>query len=51
MAALERRGLLRCCITQKVDWFHGRFGSRNVIELRGNLERLECLTCGSGYGR
>ena len=32
-------------ITQNVDGFHRAAGSRNVIELHGNLSRLYCCAC------
>lgn len=32
-------------ITQNVDGLHRRAGSRNIIELHGNLERDRCLEC------
>jgi NAD-dependent deacetylase len=51
LADLERRGLLQSCITQNVDGLHARAGSRNVIEFHGNLDRLDCLACGSGHAR
>ena len=36
-------------ITQNVDGFHRRAGSRNVIELHGNLARLYCIDCGAEF--
>lgn len=45
LAALERR-LPRCWIlTQNVDGFHSAAGSRNVIEIHGNLHQLSCTRC------
>ncbi len=32
-------------VTQNVDGFHRAAGSRNVIELHGNLSRLYCCAC------
>ena len=32
-------------MTQNVDGFHGEAGSRNVIEVHGNLHRLICTVC------
>ncbi len=46
LAELERLGLLRCIITQNVDGLHQRAGSRNVIELHGNIWRARCTRCG-----
>ena len=36
-------------ITQNVDGFHRRAGSRNVIELHGNLARLYCVDCEADF--
>ncbi len=33
-------------ITQNVDGFHWRAGSREIIELHGNLNRVRCFDCG-----
>ncbi len=33
-------------ITQNIDGLHLRAGSRNVIELHGNIWRVKCTTCG-----
>lgn len=32
-------------LTQNVDSFHADAGSRNVIEIHGNLRRLRCVSC------
>ncbi len=45
LAALENR-LSRCWIlTQNVDGFHTEAGSKNVIEIHGNLHHLSCTQC------
>lgn len=36
-------------ITQNVDGFHTRAGSKQVIELHGNLNRLFCLDCSQRF--
>ncbi|MDP2809493.1 MAG: Sir2 family NAD-dependent protein deacetylase [Rhodocyclaceae bacterium] len=41
IAALERAGLEVTVITQNIDALHHRAGSREVIELHGNLLRLK----------
>ena len=46
LAELERRGMLRCVITQNVDNLHTVAGSRSVLEIHGNRNRLRCLECG-----
>src|SRR5215813_8751086 len=42
LAALEGRLADFALITQNVDGLHGRAGSRNVIELHGNIGRVRC---------
>ena len=42
--ALARAGIP--VITQNIDGFHQRAGSRIVVELHGNLRHLVCLGCG-----
>lgn len=45
LALLEAR-LPRCVVlTQNVDGFHIRAGSREVIEIHGNLHELVCTAC------
>ena len=36
-------------VTQNVDGLHEAAGSKDVIELHGNLWRARCLTCGAKY--
>ena len=33
-------------LTQNVDGLHGQAGSKNVIEIHGNIFRTTCLACG-----
>ncbi|MCS7204402.1 MAG: NAD-dependent protein deacylase [Leptospiraceae bacterium] len=33
-------------LTQNVDGFHKQAGSKNVLEIHGNLKNLVCLNCG-----
>ena len=35
-----------CVLTQNIDGFHRDAGSRNVIEMHGNVHGLECMGCG-----
>jgi NAD-dependent SIR2 family protein deacetylase len=51
VADLERRGLLPGTITQNVDGLHSAAGSRDVVELHGNLGRVRCLSCGRTSSR
>ncbi|MDI7275853.1 MAG: NAD-dependent deacylase [Anaerolineae bacterium] len=45
LAALERAGLVRIIITQNIDGLHQKAGSRQVLELHGNLRQATCLRC------
>jgi NAD-dependent deacetylase len=51
LAELEKRGKLRCVITQNIDDLHRRAGSQEVIELHGNATRVGCLSCGESWPR
>jgi len=46
MAALEQRIPRTWVFTQNVDGLHYAAGSRNVIEIHGNIHRARCVTCG-----
>ena len=35
-----------CLITQNVDGLHGKAGSKNVLELHGNMWKGRCVRCG-----
>jgi NAD-dependent deacetylase len=47
LAQWERQIAGFTLITQNVDGFHQRAGSRKVIELHGNILRNRCLQCGN----
>lgn len=49
LAELEKAGKLKAVITQNVDGFHQRAGSRNVLELHGSVYRNYCLDCHESY--
>ena len=51
LAELERRGILRCVITQNVDDLQNAAGSRSVLEIHGNRNRLRCIDCGLRFPR
>jgi NAD-dependent SIR2 family protein deacetylase len=51
VAELERGGWSAGLITQNVDGLHHAAGSRDVIELHGNLARTICLGCGERRSR
>jgi NAD-dependent SIR2 family protein deacetylase len=45
LARLEQRGVVTLLITQNVDGLHAGAGSRNVIDLHGNLHVVRCMQC------
>ena len=47
IAEIERRVPEFLLITQNVDGLHQRAGSRNVLELHGNLREARCFDCGA----
>ena len=49
LAELERMGLIKYVITQNIDGLHQRAGSKNVIELHGNMRRSYCTSCFKSY--
>ena len=51
LAELERRGVLRCVITQNVDNLHAEAGSQSLLEIHGNRTRLRCIECGLRFPR
>jgi len=46
LVELERRYEYFCVVTQNVDGLHEVAGSRNLIELHGNIWKLRCTQCG-----
>ena len=46
VAVLERAGFVDGVVTQNVDGLHAAAGSRTVVDLHGNLDRVVCLRCG-----
>lgn len=48
LAELERRVPQFALVTQNVDGLHRRAGSREVVELHGNITRTKCSREGSG---
>ncbi len=49
LAKLEELGKLKAVITQNIDNFHQRAGSKNVLELHGSMERYYCQRCRKEY--
>ncbi len=46
LVEMERHVTHFTLITQNVDGLHQMAGSRNVIELHGNIQRVRCSVCG-----
>jgi NAD-dependent deacetylase len=51
LAELERRVPSLTLITQNVDRLHQRAGSRNILELHGNLHEVRCTRCERTFDR
>jgi NAD-dependent deacetylase len=51
LAEMEEMGLLMALITQNVDNLHIMAGSRNVLEIHGNTQKLRCISCGARFPR
>ncbi|MGN0176880.1 MAG: NAD-dependent protein deacylase [Methanobrevibacter sp.] len=50
LSKLEKIGKLKDIITQNIDGLHQKAGSKNVLELHGNIHRNYCQICGKEYG-
>ena len=46
LARLEEAGRLEAIVTQNIDGLHQAAGSRNVLEIHGDGQRLQCIYCG-----
>ena len=51
LARMEGSGLVRYLITQNVDCLHRKAGSKRVLDLHGNLEKVICTACGYKISR
>lgn len=51
LAGLEARGVVLGVVTQNVDGLHAAAGSRNLVALHGDLDKVVCLNCGNVEGR
>lgn len=49
LAEWEKSGRIAGVITQNVDSLHQDAGSRNVIELHGNIYNFRCRACGHAF--
>lgn len=45
VAAMQDRFETVCVLTQNIDGFHRDAGSRNLIEIHGNVHELHCVQC------
>lgn len=45
LAEWEKQGLVQLVATQNVDGFHHRSGSKEVVELHGNIYTTRCQSC------
>ena len=51
LAALEAAGHVAGVVTQNVDGLHAAAGTRQLVALHGDLDRVVCLNCGNVEGR
>lgn len=51
LARLEQLGRVQVLVTQNVDGLHQKAGSRNVIDLHGQLAEVSCLGCRAQFER
>ena len=49
LARLEKMGKLKAVVTQNIDSLHQMAGSKNVLEIHGNLRDYYCMNCGKKY--
>lgn len=49
LVKLEKEGKLKGIITQNIDSLHQEAGSKNVVELHGNLRDFYCTSCGKNF--
>jgi len=47
LSVMEDKGWVRPVITQNVDGLHSEAGSKDVLELHGNIRRIKCMKCGN----
>lgn len=49
LVRLEKMGKLKAIVTQNIDSLHQMAGSKNVLEIHGNLRDYYCMNCGKKY--
>ena len=51
LARLEELANDFTLVTQNIDNLHRRAGSKNILELHGNIERSYCIGCGKYFSQ
>ena len=49
LAEMEAAGVIKCVVTQNADNLHQRAGSKNVIDIHGNVYINTCPGCGKRF--
>ncbi len=49
LSKLEEKKIVNSIITQNVDGLHQLSGSKNIIELHGNISKASCIKCNKTY--
>ncbi len=49
LTELEEKGVLQAIITQNIDGLHQKAGSKNVLEIHGNMVDHYCVDCGKKF--
>ncbi len=49
LSELEKKGKLKCIITQNIDGLHTKANSKNVLEIHGSIYRNHCIKCNKFY--
>ncbi|MDR2011250.1 MAG: NAD-dependent protein deacylase [Bacteroidales bacterium] len=49
LARWEKKGIVKCVITQNIDNLHKDAGSINVVEYHGTKDSFICLNCGKSF--
>ncbi len=50
LAELEKMGKVEAIITQNIDGLHQKAGSKNVVEVHGNVRNASCVQCKKKHG-
>ncbi len=49
LAQLEAKGILKATITQNIDGLHQKAGAKNVFEVHGSMQKMNCPSCRQNY--